>query len=105
MTKRVRSARGEVVDFDLLRIKEQMASHPPSTDVRARQDFIDKRLSRRLRNLRTPVNYPKAAPVNVEPEAIISEQPQGKLIDQSSPVQQLDNVDPKITKQKARPKT
>lgn len=54
MGKKVRSARGELVDFDLLKIKEQMASAPPPTDVRARQDFIEKRMRRRLKRVSPP---------------------------------------------------
>lgn len=51
MAKTVRSARGEVVDFDLLRIKQQMASAPKTTNVKAREDFIDQKLKRRIKKL------------------------------------------------------
>jgi len=44
-----RSARGEIVDFDLLKIKQQIASAPPSTDVTRRKDFIENRLRRRTK--------------------------------------------------------
>lgn len=54
MTKKIRSARGEQVDFDLLRIKEQIASSPPPMDVKKRQDFIEKRLRRRLKKVPAP---------------------------------------------------
>lgn len=43
------SARGEVVDFDLLRIKQTLASSPAPTEVAARENFIERRLSRRAR--------------------------------------------------------
>lgn len=45
--KGVISARGERVDFDLLKIKEQIASAPKATVVRAREDFIDQKFKRR----------------------------------------------------------
>lgn len=65
MTQKVRSARGEMVDFDLLRIKEQIAARPTTNDVRARQDFIESKIRRRLKK---PV-YPKAeTTVTVEPK-------------------------------------
>lgn len=44
-----RSARGELVDFDLLKIKQQISSAPPSTDVTRRKDFIENRLRRRTK--------------------------------------------------------
>lgn len=54
MGKKVRSSRGEMVDFDLLKIKEQMTASPAPTDVRARQDFIEKRMRRRLKKTSPP---------------------------------------------------
>lgn len=51
MSKAVRSARGATVDFDLLRIKQQMASAPKPTTVQAREDFIDQKFKRRLKKM------------------------------------------------------
>ena len=45
----VKSAKGEIVDFDLLKIKEQIASAPKTTNVQAREDFIDRKFKRRLK--------------------------------------------------------
>lgn len=39
--KRAASARGEVVDFDLLLIKQQLADAPQNIEVARRQEFID----------------------------------------------------------------
>ncbi len=52
MGKKVRSARGEMVDFDLLKIKEQIASTPKTVDVQAREAFIDKKLRRRIKKVK-----------------------------------------------------
>ena len=49
MSKKVTSAKGQAVDFDLMRIKQQMAVAPRSTQVVARENFIDQRLKRRVR--------------------------------------------------------
>lgn len=49
--RRVRSARGEVIDFDLMEIKSQMANHPKPTDVKKRETFIESRLHRRAKKL------------------------------------------------------
>ena len=42
------SVRGERVDFDLIKIKEQIASAPKTITVTAREDFIDQKFKRRL---------------------------------------------------------
>lgn len=39
--RKITSARGEVVDFDLLMIKQQLAAAPQNIEVARRQDFID----------------------------------------------------------------
>lgn len=44
-----KSARGETVDFNLLRIKAQINNTPKSIDVVARERFIDKRRRRTSR--------------------------------------------------------
>lgn len=51
MSRGVKSARGVLVDFDLLKIKQQMASAPKTTDVQAREDFIDQKFKRRLKRM------------------------------------------------------
>ena len=52
MTRKVRSAKGVLVDFDLLQIKEAIASAPKPTEVRKREDFIDKKLRRRVKKIK-----------------------------------------------------
>lgn len=51
MSKAVRSARGELVDFDLLKIKQQIATAPKPTNVAARESFIDQKFKRRIKRL------------------------------------------------------
>jgi hypothetical protein len=46
--KGVLSARGERVDFDLIKIKQQIAAAPKAVTVKAREDFIDQKSKRRL---------------------------------------------------------
>jgi len=70
---KVRSARGELVDFDLLRIKAQIASSPKTTDVKARENFIDQKFKRRLK--RKPVLPVQAGEVVVEPTMPTTEEP------------------------------
>ena len=47
MGKKVRSAMGVSVDFDALKIKQQLASTPSSTEVKARADSVEGRNNRR----------------------------------------------------------
>lgn len=41
MARMARSARGEVVDFDLIAIRQQLASAPPPIEVTSRREYID----------------------------------------------------------------
>lgn len=96
--KVVRSAKGVLIDFDLLKIKEQIASDPAPLDVKARQDHVDQRMRRRLRKVKKTA----IAPIIVEPNLPVAEraeQPE-PLIDEI-----VEKVAPKKTKQKARSKT
>lgn len=43
MLKQVRSARGTIVDFQLLAIKSQLAAKPAPKDVIDRRSFIEER--------------------------------------------------------------
>lgn len=51
MSKDVKSARGALVNFDLLRIKQQIATAPKPAVVKAREDFIDQKFKRRIKKL------------------------------------------------------
>lgn len=103
MAVKGKSARGVVVDFDLLRIKEQMASAPPSIDVRARQDFVESRLRRRARKKVPQELLDKAiAQVEVEKELPSVEGEPVAMIEEEEATEE--KVAPK-TKQKARPKS
>lgn len=102
MSKKVRSAKGELVDFDLLQVKEQISNQPTPQDVRARQDFIEKRLRRRLKKVPTPPPAVKNEDreVSVDPKMpapeTLSDEP--KLNNQNDDVEQQPR-----SKQKARP--
>lgn len=44
-----RSAKGEIVDFDLMKIKQIMGDKPKTVKVEAREEFIERKMRRRLR--------------------------------------------------------
>ena len=50
MGRKVRSARGVLVDFDLPKIKNQFLKTPKTDDIKKRERFIDKRRRRSSRN-------------------------------------------------------
>lgn len=111
MGRKVRSMRGEMIDFDLIQIKEQMSTIPEPIDVRARQDFIDRKLRRRLKKAKTKiaegVNKVAKKQADIQPKAVIaSEHPQQPLIDKTKTEENAQPLIPptrrKITKQKAR---
>lgn len=43
MAARARSARGELVDFDILKIKQQLANNPIQIGTQERRRFIDEK--------------------------------------------------------------
>ena len=106
MANKIKSARGELVDFDLLKIKDQIASSPPAADVQARQDFIDRRLRRRLKKVTPPA--PKIKDKDVVTKELpgteeLSEEP--KLIDEVKVEEpKKAPVKKSTSRQKARPK-
>jgi hypothetical protein len=97
---RARSAKGEMVDFDHLKImKNQMAAKPISIEVQARQNFIDQKLRRRVR---AKVKQAAAVAGPVGPLSHIQTTEAQNLIE--APVVPTDEkVENKSTKQKIRP--
>lgn len=98
MGKKVRSAKGVIVDFDLMAIKEQMAAAPAPLDVKKRQDFIDRRMRRRLKkkpNLRPTV----IAPVDTEAKIVENSPENEKLVERKAPAPKK-----KTSRQKAKRK-
>ncbi len=104
MGKKVRSARGVIIDFDLMKIKEQIASAPAPLEVKARQNFIESRLKRRLKKAQAAVSIEsteiEAEPIMPEPAAV-KEEATAHIEDvvEETPAPKKK----KTTKQKARP--
>ena len=108
--KKIRSARGTVVDFDLMQIKQAIGSQPAPTDVAARQDHIDARLRRRMRNLKkTPISPTRrqtpTQPTKVEAQSPAVNEADVEFIDPVEEVEETTKAAPKTTQQKARRKT
>ena len=64
MSRKARSARGDVIDFDLLAIKEQLATAPIPVGVDQRRKFIDEKGGLKTRQV-------MAAPAPALPSALM----------------------------------
>lgn len=93
---KTRSAKGQIVDFDLLKIRQRLTSQPVTLDVKAREDFIDKKLRRRMRKVKSAV-VDTGAPVD-SPALVAVETTQAKPL-----INQPKVEEPVQTKQKNRP--
>lgn len=104
---RVKSAKGKIIDFDLLKIKRGLADKPVSIDVKARQAFIDQKARRRLRKITKQASA--AIDVNSEVLAAVGSTKAQPLIDATpTPAPQVVDLttvsaEEKQTKQKIRP--
>lgn len=88
MPKRVRTAKGQIIDFDLLKIKEQMENAPKPANVQARQDFIDQKMRRRVNRVKEQIAEAKRnpkVPVDVKPDLEVQSTEQGVKIDEVKP--------------------
>lgn len=53
MAKKIRSARGTIIDLDLMRIKSTMEKTPKPKTTVEREEFIDQKLRRHIRRTRS----------------------------------------------------
>jgi hypothetical protein len=73
MANIVKSARGVEVNFDVLKIKQDIASAPIPTEVTARENFVEKRLKRKLKTRSIPSVIPLADKVEDRSEVLPEE--------------------------------
>jgi hypothetical protein len=103
MTK-ARSAKGRMVDFDLLKIRQKLQAKPVSLDVKAREDFIDKKLRRRMRKIKNATigtidataGLTVTEPEHIDPKPVVVEQIVKPVV---KPIPRTES------KQKTRPRT
>lgn len=77
MAKKVRTAKGNVIDFDLFKIKQQMGNVPKTVEVKTREDFIERKL-RRLRRKAEADAKKKVAQDNIPDAPVEPKQPAQK---------------------------
>ena len=81
-----RSAKGILVDFDLIKIKQQIASAPPSIDVKNRQDFVEQRLRRRAKQIPKIVDVEQKLPTpDTTPSEVIEPVEPVELVEDAVP--------------------
>ena len=85
MPKKVRTARGKELDFDLLKMKQKLANGPAPSEVKQRQDFIDSKLRRRMKKAKAKIDEAKKKRdkgVDVNKTVKVDSTPQGPKIDE-----------------------
>ena len=110
MPKKVRSARGEIVDFDLMKVKQQIEAAPEPSTVQARQDFIDQKMRRRLKKVKRKLDSvpkrrtgPDGNPiVEVDKKVAAQSAPEGEKIDVVEEEKVTKKTAPKKTSKKKR---
>jgi len=67
MAKLVRSAKGQMVDFELLKMKEALSTNPTPVEVKSRERFIENKMKRKLKKAQNKMlEDQKATAVKVE---------------------------------------
>lgn len=70
MSRKVRSARGDIVDFDMLAIKQQLASIPAPSGVAQRRKFIDDKDGVRQKTIKQQPAEVSALDISLESASI-----------------------------------
>lgn len=99
MGKKVKSAKGEIIDFDYLKIKAQLAAAPTPVEVKNRQNFIENRLKRRLKK-----KLPVVEQMAVDVEPTLPEPVKDIPVTEETTTKTVVADAPPTTKQKARKK-
>lgn len=82
MSRIIRSAKGQLVDFDLLRIKNQLSTSPKAAATTDRQEFVEAKTNRRIR--RSKGNQANTVEeVAKQPE--VAEKPTAKRLNKTTP--------------------
>ena len=55
MSKKVKTLRGTTIDWDLLKIKKEIAAGPTPLEVQERKDYIDNKLRRKIQRAKANI--------------------------------------------------
>lgn len=70
MPKFVRTARGRKIDFDLLKVKAQIANVQKPIEVQKREEFVERRLRRKLKKAQRELAAKKKQTAAIETEPV-----------------------------------
>jgi hypothetical protein len=84
MSKKAISARGELVDFDLLAIKQQLATTPVPVGVTERRKFIDEKDGIKTREVITPEAQSLPSALNIAIEAVAESAAAEQVVEQTA---------------------
>jgi len=100
---RRRTARGEIVDFDLIKAKQQMTTKPPPKEVSVRQEIIDRRLRKKATAMNpSPLNTTPVKPVAPEPKEVV--EPETPEVVEVETSENVESDTPPRRRQKTKPK-
>lgn len=89
MSKFARSARGNLVDFDLLAIKQQLAMTPTAVGVDQRRKFVDEKDGIRVKSDKVNTEAKMSAALAMAFEAVEASASAAEEIEQTLPVQKI----------------
>lgn len=104
---KVRTARGDVIDFDEVRVKQSLAQTPANIQVKAREQFIDQRIKRTSKR-RAALLSQQLLDQNAEEVAQVAEDAEVAQVTEDVEVAQVETVDepkPSRAKMTRRPAT
>ena len=98
MPRNVRTARGEVVDFDTIIIKQQLANAPMNVEVKRRAQLIEAKEKVRGQKVSPPIADVVLEAVTTDPKTVTLDTPTSILSDESfepeAPVSKLAGIEP-----------
>ena len=94
-----RTAKGDLIDFDLIKAKQQMESKPAPEEVSVRQSIIDRRLRKKVSKM-TPSPLNNVAEPQPEPIEVLPKVDEVVTVENTKKV--LDNPPPRKQKTKAK---
>lgn len=103
MGKKIRTARGEEIDFDMMKLKNSMVQTPVKTDVAARKDFIDRKLRRRVKKAAVPAPAIPQETVEVNAPIVAEEKPEKQVFIDANAVEEKAALDVEVAEEEKKP--
>jgi uncharacterized membrane protein YukC len=92
MANRIKSIKGEVVDFDLLKIKEDISAAPKTDEVDSRERYVNRKLRRRSKQPVTAKMKEDMRKMNERMKEADEEDETGKTDEATENVEKVENT-------------